>query len=293
MIDISVIIINYNTAELVKKCVESVLSQRHVSYEIIVVDNHSHDMSVATLQQFGANITLIPNADNIGFGKANNQAFQVSRGRFLFMLNPDAMCLTDLDLYHAVQFMESHPQVGLAGTRITDRSGQLESTVYYHYPREKHTMVDFSHLPGEIACVLGASMLARRDVFERVRGFDVSFFLYAEETDLCLRIRQQGYRIGYCESVVVSHVGSASERNIPTEEVKRKKKMGKLLFYRKHYPLADVIKMVKCDLKNARFRLFFLSVIKLFFGLNKNQESKYKQYKVSYELSKNFLMSHE
>ncbi len=289
MIDISVIIVNYNTALLAKKCVESLLSQRNVHAEIIVVDNHSHDDSVNLLRAFEPRITLICNQDNKGFGKANNQAFLKSRGRYLFMLNPDAMCLSDLDLYHLVQFMDDHPQVGLAGTRMLNSSNQLTPTVFHHYPREKQTTVDFSHLPGSIATVLGASMVARRDVFEKVGGFDESYFLYAEETDLCLRIRKLGYMIGYCEHVTVQHVGSASERDNPREEVMRKKKTGKLLFYRKHYPQADVIKIMQHDFKRARFHLLRLSCIKFFMGLNKHQETKYKQYKVSYELARGFL----
>lgn len=292
MLDISVIIVNYNTAALVKKCVESVLSQRDVSYEIIVVDNASHDQSMAILQSFGRRIQLISNVDNVGFGKANNQAFQYSSGRYLFLLNPDAMCLSDLDLSRALKYMEENPLIGLAGTSIMNSDGQLLSTIYHHYPRQKKTSADFSHLPGNIATVLGASMLVPRRVFEKVRGFDESFFLYAEETDLCLRIRQQGHAIGYCEQVAVQHVGGASEKGNPREEVIRKKKAGKLLFYRKHYSPADVIKLVKSDLKKAKWHLFLLALVKLFFGLNEKQKSKYKQHTVSYELARRFLGRH-
>jgi len=291
MVDISIIIVNYNTASLVKKCVESLLNQRNIRAEIIVVDNDSKDQSVTLLQAFEPHIMLIANQENKGFGKANNQAFRKSRGRYLFMLNPDAMCLSDLDLFHIVQFMDDHPRVGLAGTSITNNSGQLMTTVFDHYPREKQTSVDFSHLPGKIASVLGASMVARRDVFEKINGFDESYFLYAEETDLCLRVRQLGYSIDYCDQVVVQHVGGASEQGNPREEVMRKKKKGKLLFYSKHYPSSDVVKMMKHDLKNARFHLLRLSLIKLIVGLNKNQEIKYKQHKVSSELAQHFLNS--
>ena len=149
MIDISVIIVNFNTALLVKNCIESLLSQRNSHAEIIVVDNHSHDQSCATVAIICTTIKFIANQDNKGFGKANNQAYRESLGRYLFMLNPDAMCLTDLDLQEIVQFMDAHPQVGLAGTRIINSKRQLQSTVFHHYPREKQTTVDFSHLPEE------------------------------------------------------------------------------------------------------------------------------------------------
>jgi GT2 family glycosyltransferase len=289
MIDISVLIVNYNTAQLVKKCIESLLSQQGVNFEIIVIDNNSQDNSVTVLQQFMPRITFVANSDNKGFGKANNQAFALSQGRIIFMLNPDAVCTTDKDLQRVVQFMDEHTQYGLVGTRIINDNQQLEETVYKHYPHQKQTRVDFSDLPGVIATVLGASMVTKREVFQKVNGFDEDFFLYGEETDLCLRIRQAGYSIGYCESVTVQHVGSASEKGNPREEIMRKKKTGKLLFYRKHYPLADVRKIVQRDLNRARFHLLRLSFIKWLFGLNKKQESKYRHQLIVRDIACDFL----
>ncbi|VVC76355.1 N-acetylglucosaminyl-diphospho-decaprenol L-rhamnosyltransferase [Aquicella siphonis] len=291
MIDVSVLVVNYNTSALVKKCIESLKNQREVRFEIIVVDNNSQDDSAAVLKQFGDDITLVLNTDNKGFGTANNQAFRLSRGRYLFMLNPDAVCTDEMNLFHAARFMDAHPQCGLAGTRIVNDEGQIEHTVFYHYPREKQTRADFSSLPGKIATVLGASMLARREVFEKINGFDESFFLYGEETDLCLRIRKAGHEIGYCENVTVRHVGSASEKGNPREEVIRKKKAGKLLFYQKHYPLQDVASLVKQDLRHARFHLFRLSLLKLCFGLTPRQDGKYRQHKVARDLALHFLKS--
>lgn len=297
MIDISVLIVNYNTADLVKKCVESVLRQCDIRFEIIVVDNSSHDHSVAALQSFGSDIILIANADNRGFGSANNQAFHVSRGRYLFMLNPDAVCTSDHDLYQAVQFMEAHPACGLMGTRIVNAQDKVEKTAYDHYPRQKQTRADFSKslakLPGRFATVLGASMVARRTVFETAQGFDEGFFLYGEETDLCLRIRKAGYEIGYCESVTVKHVGSASEKGNPREEVMRKKKAGKLLFYKKHYPAADVKRIVRHDLWQARLHLFRLSILKMLVGLNSSQQAKLRHQLVARDLAQDFLYSVE
>lgn len=288
-INISVLIINYNTAELVKACIESVLKQRDINFEIIVVDNQSRDASLAVLQQFGAQIQLIANNQNLGFGKANNQAFAKSQGEYLFLLNPDAVLLTDLDLYHAVQYMQTHAEYGLIGTRIIDSANQLTVSASYHYPRQKQTQADFSHLPGEWATVLGASMVIRRDVFANIGGFDEQFFLYAEETDLCLRIRQAGYAIGYCEAVTVQHIGGASEKSNPPAEVIAKKKSGKYLFYRKHYPTADVIKLVKKDLWYARWHLVRLSLRKWLFGLNKKQAAKWVRHQVSCQTAKEFL----
>lgn len=289
MVDISVLIVNYNGAAFVSKCIESLLIQQQVNFEIIVVDNQSQDASVSILRQFEPRITLIANQDNKGFGRANNQAFKVSQGRYIFMLNPDAICLSPLDLSHAVQFMEAHSEFGLVGTRIVNVKNHLEHTVFHRYPHQRETSADFSTLPGKIATVLGASMVARREVLEKVSGFDEDFFLYGEETDLCLRIRKQGHAIGACETVTVQHIGGASEKGNPRAEILRKKKAGKLLFYTKHYPHQDVVKLMKHDLRRAKLHLLRLSVMKLFGVLSKKNQAKYQQYQVVAEVARGFI----
>jgi GT2 family glycosyltransferase len=287
--DISVLIVNYNTADLIVGCIESVLSQRNVNYEIIVMDNASADESVSVLQQFGDKITLLANQDNLGFGKANNQGFRVCKGRYLFLLNPDATFLSEHDLYNAVSYMDEHLEIGLVGTKIVDTYNQHVITISNHYPRQKQSSTDFSMLPGECATVLGASMVIRRDVFEKVNGFDEDFFLYAEETDLCLRIRKLGYKISYNDKVTVRHIGSASERKNPPEQVIRRKKQAKYLFYSKHYSKTDVVKMAKKDLLQARLHWLRLSAKKKFMSLSLSEEQKYLRHKITIEVVNYFL----
>jgi N-acetylglucosaminyl-diphospho-decaprenol L-rhamnosyltransferase len=287
--DVSVLTVNYNTADLTPKCVQSALDQQGVTREVIVIDNASVDDSVKELQKFGDKIILVPNKDNLGFGKANNQAFRLSSGRYLFLLNPDANFLTVNDLQNAVRFMDEHPDYGLVGTRIVDSQGKHVVTISNHYPRQKQTTTDFSHLPGEWATVLGASMIIRRDVFEKLGGFDEDFFLYAEETDLCLRIRKAGYKIGYNDEVTVHHVGSASVRTSPPEHVIRRKKRAKYLFYSKHYSKTEVIEMAKKDLCHAKWHLWRLMLKKKVLGLNSSEERKYGRHKVTVEVAKEVL----
>lgn len=289
MTDISVLTVNYNTADLIKACVNSVLSQLDVNLEMIVIDNASADNSVEVLRTYGDKIILLDNKDNLGFGKANNQGFRYSKGRYLFLLNPDAGFLTEKDLSNAVKFMDAHPEFGLVGTRIVDSHGQHVVTISDHYPRQNQTSADFSKLPGKWATVLGASMIIRRDVYEKVKGFDEDYFLYAEETDLCLRIRQLGYQIGYTDEITVTHVGSASERKSPPERVIRRKKSAKYLFYSKHYPKADVIQMAKRDLRQSKWHLFILALKKKTLGLNAKDEQKYIRHKTGCEVAQEAL----
>ena len=289
MKDIAVLIVNYKTPALVKRCIESILSQEDVRFEIVVIDNHSQDESLERLREFGAKIKLIANTENKGFGAACNQAYKASEARYLFLLNPDASLLTHHDLFRAVRFMDNHPEYGLVGTQIVDAENHLQTTVWDHYPRQDQSGIDFSHLPGEWATVLGASMIIRRDAFSKVSGFDEQFFLYAEETDLCLRLRKQGYMIGYCEEITVSHIGGASEKSAPSADVARRKKSAKYLFYTKHYSKPFVIKIIKKDLKHARFHLWKLKIKKLFGGLNENEAARFARHQVSYELAKAYL----
>jgi N-acetylglucosaminyl-diphospho-decaprenol L-rhamnosyltransferase len=289
MIDISVIIVNYKTPQLAAANIKALLSQQNVRYEIIVVDNHSEDDSLAVLSQFGASIQLLANQENLGFGRANNQAFRISSGRYLFFLNPDAICLSENDLAEAVKWMDTHSNFALAGTRIVSSQDALEKTVFSHYPRQKEAVLHFSHLPGEVAAVLGASMLVRRNAFLQVQGFDETFFLYGEETDLCLRLRKAGYTLGFCEAVTVRHVGGASERHTPSEEILRKKRAGKLLFYRKHYPSSVVKRMMLADLRHAHFHLWRLKLIQWIKGLDVKQQEKVRRLNVVKEMAQAFL----
>jgi GT2 family glycosyltransferase len=205
------------------------------------------------------------------------------------MINPDAMLLTPHDLSRTKAFLERHPEMGLAGTRIINLMSELQNTAYLHYPRQQETSANFSHLPGRIASVLGASMIMKRELFEAVQGFDEDYFLYGEETDLCLRIRKYGYQIGYCDEVTVRHIGSGSEKGTPPEEILRKKKMGKLLFYRKHYPMKDVRRIIKNDLHHARWHLFKLSLIRKIIGLTQKQEIRCRRLAIARDLAHDFL----
>jgi GT2 family glycosyltransferase len=134
-------------------------------------------------------------------------------------------------------------------------------------------------------------MCIRRDVFEKIHGFDEDFILYAEETDLCLRIRKEGFKIGYYDEVSVKHIGGASEKRNPPAEVIKKKKRGKYLFYTKHYSKNDVIKLIHADFRHARFHLIRLWIQKKILALSKKNEQKYVRHKVSYQLAKEFLNS--
>lgn len=295
MIDVSVLIVNYNTADLVHACIESVLMQKGVSFEIIVVDNASSDRSVSLLKDLEGEgkIQLIANQDNKGFGSANNQAAKLAQGKYFYLLNPDAVCLGQDVLKGMYDYMEANSKVGLSGTQVMKTRKGGYSVPQYDYPSQRYTNVSFSHLPGKIAWVIGASMFIRREVFALVNGFDESYFLYGEEADLCLRIRKANYEIAYHPLVAVSHVSGATEEKQGTREVWRRKQNGLQLFIKKHYPESEARKVMKQYYKRARRKLLILHLRRLLGLLNQEREAMLIRYQTVLEQSKAYLLEGE
>ncbi|MDB6060249.1 MAG: hypothetical protein JWM78_352 [Verrucomicrobiaceae bacterium] len=289
--DVTVIVVNYNTARVVLDCVRSALNQVSLTLEVIIVDNASTDGSQRALDtlRIHDNVQLLLNRDNVGFGRANNQAYRQSRGRYIFLLNPDAIFKSSTDLLAMVEFMDRSSQCGLAGTRILKNEAGNESKPFHFYPGEKFLRQKLPPMPGDIAWVLGASMIIRREVYEAIKGFDEDYFLYAEEADLCMRIRQLGFSIEQYREVAVRHIGGVSENTVPKEHVHRKKQAALYLFYKKHYPVDEIQRLVKKDRARALLRLLPLILPKVFSRLSEHQLQRYSKYKAVYETAKAFL----
>jgi len=268
MCDISIIIVSYNTAELLVECLNSIVSQSNREIEVIVVDNASSDASASLVAQDFPWVKLIANEHNLGFARANNQALKISQGRYIYFLNPDTV--VQPGVFEAmIDFMSAHSDIGLAGTRILNPDGTLQSSVEKRYPGQKRAKQDLEGLKGEIAWVLGASMIARRAVVEDLEGFDEDFFLYGEEQDLCLRIRKTGWKIGHIPDAVVVHWGGRSEGNSPALHVWKKKFAAESLFYKKHYSKRSIMRINRANVVQALWRIFSLKLT-LPFGADKN-----------------------
>lgn len=285
--DVSVIIVNYNTANIISACINSVLRQKNINCEIIVVDNASGDNSLAVLQQYHDQLKIIANNENIGFGRANNLGFQQSQGRYIFLLNPDACLQSEYDLAELMQFMDDHPDYGLAGPKVI--KNQRTTPPSFTYPGQKNLKGFVFNLPGKIAWVIGACMIIRREVYENAKGFDEDYFLYGEEADLCLRVRKLGYAIGYYDKIVVTHIGGASEVRTQIAELWQKKQNGIQLFYKKNYDSTTAKTVVQKDLQIAQRKLILLKLKKMFFGLNSKEQEKLIRNQIISETSKIFL----
>lgn len=245
---LSVVIVNYNTGKYVLECIHSLRLQKNIELEVIVVDNASLDDSVELIsEEFGNEIKLIKSQENIGFGRANNLAASKATGDFLLILNPDTTIQDSLALFNLINFLEGHPEMGIVGPLVEEPRKGKNVLPRYTYPCSRYLKYThtFKDLPGAIAWILGACMLIRRELFEEISGFDPDYFLYGEDADICLRVRQHGYEIGYFDDVSVHHVSGASEIGSNSFDKWLRKKRGVYLFVAKHFDRRDAERCAK------------------------------------------------
>jgi len=236
-IDLSIIIVTYNSASEITDCLNSInKAAGDIRYEIIVVDNQSNDGTSDQLYE-RKDIRFIQNIINGGFGQANNIGAGAAKGSFLLFLNPDT-AIKRGSLAQFVDTAKALPKLGLLAPKLISEDGALQRSIHRRYPNWwSHciqynfllfTLIqrvspgyDYTHFstkdhekPREILHAMGAAMLMPRQVFTKLGGFDESFFLYFEETDLCLRCHNAGYKLFYTPEITLLHkLGSSSGEN--------------------------------------------------------------------------------
>ncbi|MFZ5761483.1 MAG: glycosyltransferase family 2 protein [Thermodesulfobacteriota bacterium] len=278
--DLSVIIVNYNTADLLQACLRSVQSQTGATFEVFVVDNASADDSVTRVKKNFSWVDLIESPVNLGFAKANNQAIHRATGRYLYFLNPDTEvrpgCLTTM-----VRFMDSHPKVGMAGSAIVYPDGSPQSSVETRYPGERHAKGELSGLPGSIAWLLGASLIARSEAIAAVGGFDEGYFLYGEDIDLGLALRKKGWELGFIPKAFIVHWEGQSERRSLPLDVWKKKFAAETHFYNKHYSPATVRAIRRANTIQALWRIATLTLTLPFYRNKQQSREKLAKYRLA------------
>ncbi|MDH5405201.1 MAG: glycosyltransferase family 2 protein [Candidatus Aminicenantes bacterium] len=253
VIKLSIIIVNYNSSDFLKKCLASLYQSNPTTpFEVLVVDNSSSDNSVEMVRRDFPQITLIENKENIGFAPANNQALQRCRGEFVLFLNPDTMLLSG-SVDALVETMQKGNKVGILGCRLLNEDGTLQLSWgrmvnlanefwqrFISRRYEKGNRLITRHLQRKSRqlhhphWVTGACMLARREALEEVGDFDQNFFMFLEDVDLCHRIRKKGWEILYTPSAEVIHLRGKSMETNRAAALKAYRK-SQLHFYRKHY----------------------------------------------------------
>lgn len=233
--DISICIVNWNTRELLSRCIESIYGKTGgIDYEIIVVDNASMDGSARMVKRKFPYCKLVASAANLGFVKANNMALGEASGKYVMFLNPDTELVTNAPL-GIFRFLEDNPEFGAAGCRLTGADGSVQYTCASTFPTPFNELSRFLFLnrifPGvrffssremnywdhkdsrSVDCLSGACMMVRKIILDSVGGFDEGIYMYAEDLELCYRILKSGWKIYYLASeVIIHHEGSGSRK---------------------------------------------------------------------------------
>lgn len=240
--ELSIVIVNFNTCQLLKDCLASVFNQtRDLDFEVLVVDNASNDNSVEMVKKEFPTVKLITNFKNLGFAKANNLALRQSRGEFILLLNSDTFVL-DNAVTKMVKFMKENPDVGIVGPKLLnpDKSPQPSIGQFLNLWASFLWLIGAERLgltrssPGKIRetdWVSGACFMVRREVLTRVGLLDENFFMYLEEMELCYRAKNAGFKIYfYPEAQVLHLVRGSGERKQAILEIYKSLNY----FYQKH-----------------------------------------------------------
>lgn len=261
MLDLAIVIVNYNVRDLLRRCLQTVLASKgDITFRVCVVDNNSPDASVAMVQEEFPEVALIANTENMGYPTANNQGLRLLGAdaaeppRYSLLLNPDTEvpphAFADL-----IAYMDSNPDVGVVGPKLVMLDGKLDlacrrgfdsmSALAYRmvglsklFPRSPRfarynmTFLDEDTLT-EVDSVVGAFMMVRAESIAKVGLMDSQFWMYGEDLDWSKRVKDAGWKVVYNPAVTVLHVKRASSRQNPRAQTEFYRAM--LIFYYKHY----------------------------------------------------------
>jgi len=231
---LSVIIVNWNTCALLAECIAAVERETtSIPHDIWVVDNGSSDGSTAMLRRDFPHVRVIESPVNLGFARANNLAMQRSAGRYLLLLNTDALVQPG-SVQALLQVAEAAPRAGVVGAHLLNPDGTFQAS-HTRFPTLWQEFLILSTLgrrlvrpwypshgpeetkgPQRVEYVEGACMLVRREALAEVGGLDEGYFMYAEEVDWCKRMRAAGWEVWYAPAAKVVHIGGASSADRKT-----------------------------------------------------------------------------
>ena len=262
--DLSVIVVNYNTGHLLDRMISALLAARGgFNIQLIIIDNASRDSSVSMLRTRYPTIELIVNDVNVGFGRANNQALALIRGRFVLLLNTDAFVAAET-LNKTIEYMDSHPSYGILGVKLVGEDGALQPSCRY-FPTPWNSFVASTGLRRvfsstrlvddmswdhnsirECDWVPGCYYLMRRALVDQIGLFDPRYFLYFEEVDHCKTAKNAGWSVVFYPFTKVIHIGGESAKSQGPvtnagRQISELEIESKLLFFRKHYGRCGVL----------------------------------------------------
>ena len=281
--DLSIIIVNWKSVEFLKDCIASILSTTHcLNYEIIVVDNASQPLACQGLAVSNPHVKVVCSDRNIGFARANNLGLEYANGERILFLNPDTVVLGEAIL-EMVRTLDSSPEIGVVGCRLLNSDRSLQTTCVQRFPTLTNQLLGVEWLqkrtpglpiwgmralfapktsgPAEVDVVSGACLMARRSALVEVSGFSTDYFMYAEEADLCYKMRRAGKKICYTGKAEIVHLGgqSTKEKGSSFSDVVMRESIFVLLRKFKGLPYATAYRMIM--FLSAAVRVMMLGVV--------------------------------
>lgn len=241
--DLSVIIVNFNTAFLLKECLNSIVENREdLNLEILVVDNNSKDQSVEMIKKDFPQVKLIANSENFGFARGANLGLNLTRGRHFLLLNPDTKVLPGV-LRGLVDFMDQNKDVAIAGVQLLNPDGAKQNSIanfpslaqeFFNksllrilFPKRYPSKYQKFLFPIEVESVIGACMIVRPEAIKEVGKLDLEYFLFLEETDWCYQMKKKGWKIYHLPQFKVFHKQGQSLLYFRSK--------GRIEYYRSYY----------------------------------------------------------
>jgi len=321
---LSIIIVTFKSARFIENCLHSILNDASLpKTEVIVSDNFSQDGTLAIIRTKFPSVKIIENKQNLGFGAANNRGFQHGKGEYVLFLNDDAVVKPGA-LARLVSFMDANSDAGVVGPRLLYPDGThqrsivrfpsiwvdmfralVPRTIEINTPITRPFFRAYAKLLGfksfgsfsdhscerDVDCVLGACLLTRRSILDHVGGFDENIFLWCEENELCLRIRQCGWRIVYYPDAEVIHLGGSTQGRITEPIPKRmivQKYKSSLYFYEKHTSNLNVA-FYKLGMGTIFILRFVFLTMHLCFSTPNKKHSKLAEREASWAIVKIFF----
>jgi len=244
VVDLSFIIVNYKSSRELSVCLASIVnSEAPGAYEIRVVDNSEGDPGLEQVAAAFPQVHLTVNPENVGFARANNQAAQAARGRFLFFVNPDVVLAPETAQVLRV-YLETHPRTAAVAPKVVNADGTLQyscrrfprvwaglfnrysllTRLFPENPFSRHyLMTDFDHnSTREVDWVSGCCFMVRREAFYEAGMFDEHYFLFIEDVDLCRTLKDRGHAVVYHPATQVTHAISSSNHRLPPKVIIRR-----------------------------------------------------------------------
>ncbi|MBN1325917.1 glycosyltransferase family 2 protein [Candidatus Falkowbacteria bacterium] len=255
--DLSIIIVSWNVKELLEKCLKSIYEKTQgIEFEVVLIDNASKDGSAQMVLTKFPQVILIASNENLGFAKANNLALEQASGKYVLFMNPD-MELIENSFPKLIELMDKDPKIALSTCQLIYPDGSKQNNVknnprlcdqllillklhHFFQPQclKRYLAKDFDYAKEqEVKQIMGAFMFGRADIIKEMEGFDIDYFLWWEDLDLCKRVQDAGYKIIYTPITKVIHYEAKSFEQQQSLEKQIRFNRGMRLYFRKHFGL--------------------------------------------------------